>query len=636
MRLLGKVVFGGGLASAATAGWLVAAGVFATSATLVVADPVAPRAQADPDGLTGFDSCAELLDWYVQHGVSEVGPYGWDNPMIAYADMRMADGVAPASGTLEKSVSSSATGTNTQEAAVDEPDVAKTNGTLVARIVADKRLVLVDVSGPEPVVLSRTPLPKSGDDNQLLLLGDHLLVTQQTYDQQLLPPGGKSDDVVDLAYGRPRGRVETKVLDIDISVPTSPEVVSTDRFTGTLLSARQYDDTIRLVTSTSRPELDWVTPTKGISERRATRLNRAKVRATTIEDWLPSVNRNGQREALTDCDDVLHPSAYSGGETLAVTTFDIDGTAERSAVGITTAGQIAYSSADRLYVTSVAYEKVRGKGFFARRTITPAYDDTELHAFDVTGDDTSYVASGEIKGSVRDRWSIDEQDGRLRVAWTRTDRRGGTRNGVTVLAEQKGRLVPTGRVTDLGIDEDIQSVRWFDDLAVVVTFRQTDPLYTIDLSDPDRPRMIGALKIPGYSGYLHPVGDHLLLGLGMDGDEDGLNGWSQAAVFDISDPRRPVRISQASFGRDTHFAAVEDPRAFTWVDRTSTALAPLTSWADSSGRLIALHVDAGGRLTTHTLADLRQDWQARTFELPGRRVAVLDSHRVRLVRLEGR
>src|SRR5689334_17731192 len=125
MRLLSKVAFGGGLASAATAGWLVAAGVFATSATLVVADPVAPRAEAE--GLTGFDSCTELLDWYVEHGLSDVGPYGWDNPRVAYADARLADKSVPTSGPVPLSATSSgeartssSTGTNTQEAAVDE------------------------------------------------------------------------------------------------------------------------------------------------------------------------------------------------------------------------------------------------------------------------------------------------------------------------------------------------------------------------------------------------------------------------------------------------------------------------------------------------------------------------------------
>ena len=78
-----------------------------------------------------------------------------------------------------------------------------------------------------------------------------------------------------------------------------------------------------------------------------------------------------------------------------------------------------------------------------------------------------------------------------------------------------------GELRGLGVDEQIQSVRWFDDLAVVVTFRQTDPLYTIDLTDPTHPRRLGELKIPGFSAYLHPIGDDRLLGLGTDATPDG-------------------------------------------------------------------------------------------------------------------
>ena len=113
---------------------------------------------------------------------------------------------------------------------------------------------------------------------------------------------------------------------------------------------------------------------------------------------------------------------------------------------------------------------------------------THIHAFALDGDSTRYLASGAIDGSIRDRWSLDEHDGHLRVAVSWPNRCGAAReNGIVVLDEQDGRLEPVGELRGLGVDEEIQSVRWFDDLAVVVTFRQMDPLYTIDLSDPTAP-----------------------------------------------------------------------------------------------------------------------------------------------------
>ncbi len=123
---------------------------------------------------------------------------------------------------------------------------------------------------------------------------------------------------------------------------------------------------------------------------------------------------------------------------------------------------------------------------------------THIHAFALDGAGTRYVASGSIDGTIRDRWSLDEYDGHLRVAVSWPNRTGSTQdNGIVVLDEKGRSLEPVGELRGLGVDEQIESVRWFDDMAIVVTFRQMDPLYTIDLSDPARPRELGALEDPG-------------------------------------------------------------------------------------------------------------------------------------------
>ena len=248
---------------------------------------------------------------------------------------------------------------------------------------------------------------------------------------------------------------------------------------------------------------------------------------------------------------------------------------------------------------------------------------TRLHAFALDGEDTTYVGSGHVTGSVRDRWSLDEHDGRLRVAWTRTGKQGHTQNGITVLAERGGALVPTGTIDRLGLDENIQSVRWFDDLAVLVTFRQMDPLYTIDLTDQDRPREVGALKIPGYSGYLHPIGDDLLLGLGVDATEQGQSLGGQAAVFDIGDLRNPQRISRQGFGQQSSLPALDDPRGFTWLPDRRTGLTTVTSWTSDRARLVAVEVADDGALQAHDLAT-DVGWNARTLPLDDGRVALVD------------
>jgi uncharacterized secreted protein with C-terminal beta-propeller domain len=214
----------------------------------------------------------------------------------------------------------------------------------------------------------------------------------------------------------------------------------------------------------------------------------------------------------------------------------------------------------------------------------------------------------------------------LRVAWTREhwNKRGveHVRNGLTTFAERNGRLVPQGEVNDLGIGENLQSVRWFDDLAVLVTFRQMDPLYTVDLRDPAHPRTLGALKIPGYSGYLHPIGDDRLLGLGVAASTSGERLGTQAAVFDISDLTHPRQTGRVDLGTNTDLPVLSEPRVFTWLP-SGTGLTTVTDW-DGHAELVALKVGPAGGITSTTVVRDLQGWQTRTLPLPGGRVAVAD------------
>jgi uncharacterized secreted protein with C-terminal beta-propeller domain len=640
MRALTKTALGGSMVSAATVGGLIVGGVFATTATLVVTDPLAPRASAD--SLSRFDSCAQLLDWYVGHGVKEVGPYGWNGPrMYAVDDLAttatggFAVPEAATPGTASgKAVerSSSGTGTNTQEADVDEPDLAKTDGRRVVRLVDQRVVVISDVTGAEPEELGRVSLPIDAYGGELLLAGDHVLVSQAAGQWATPMP----TDVIggpEMSSSKrmvPGGG--TRVIDVDISDPSSPRIVHDDNYTGQQVSMRLYGDTVRVVTSTQRPELRWTMPRKHVSAEQATRSNRQLVRATTIEDWLPAVTDNlgsKRKTPLLDCNDIYHPAVWSGGETTAVTTYDVKTPRNRHSVGVTTDGEVVYSSTDRLYVASTKVaipDTWRGlSGPLTGRGMMPRLQNitTQLHAFALDGVKTTYVGSGHVTGTVRDRWSLDEHAGKLRVAWTRSNNNGRTRNGITILSERGGALVPTATIDGLGINENIQSVRWFDDLAVLVTFRQMDPLYTIDLTDQNHPKALGQLKIPGYSGYLHPIGRDQLLGLGVSATDQGQSLGGQAAVFDISDLTDPRRISQLGFGLESSLPAIDDPRGFTWLPESRTGLASVTSWTTDRARLVALHVTDSGRLEARDLAT-NVGWNARTLPLDDGRVALVD------------
>ena len=117
-----------------------------------------------------------------------------------------------------------------------------------------------------------------------------------------------------------------------------------------------------------------------------------------------------------------------------------------------------------------------------------------------------------------------------------------------VLRPQGDQLVEVGSLGGLGKGEQIYAVRFLGTQAYVVTFKQVDPLYVVDLAEPTAPRLAGELKIPGYSAYLHPVGDGLLLGVGQSATEDGQVQGTQLSLFDVRDPANPIQVSTLLLG----------------------------------------------------------------------------------------
>ena len=611
-----KLAFGAATV-AATASLTVAVNGLTTSQ---VTGGLLRTSTASADELTPFDDCEELRQWYVDRAVKKVGPYGFGGDYGVFYDTMARDmGGAPVGepvplagaerATTSKAVSSSDSGTNVQEAGVDEPDRAKTDGSLVVHL-RGRTLVVTDVTGDAPREVGTLALPRGLDSAELLLVGDRVLVTgTRSYGWGgPMPLDGMVDMVAPAREILPMPTDESaRLLEVSLSEPATPRVVSDRTFGGSLLSARQYGETVRLVVRTGEPTLDFVFPDRDRTRSEARAENRAIVRKSSVDDWLPSLRVDGgDREPLVDCEDVRHPATGAGFGTITVVTVPAADPADLTATAVTAEGDLVYSSTDRLYLATQASQRA-----------------TDVHAFELDGATTSYLASGRVDGIIRDRWSMDAHDGALRVAvahgrdWSPTD------NGITVLQERSGDLVEVGSVRDLGPREEIKSVRWFDDLALVVTFRQTDPLYTVDLSDPTRPRSLGELKIPGFSEYLHPVGDDRLLGLGVDASLRGEVRGGQASMFDVSDLRDPRRTATLDLGKHAMPATAYDPRAFTWLG--SRALVAVEDQWNGRGSMVEIVVGDDGSLTEG------QSWPLPRWRTGEARTLPLDAGSVALV-----
>jgi hypothetical protein len=518
--------------------------------------------------LVAFDSCEHALDELKDAVAPHVSAYGLSpdvgppvnrsdetttdsdsNGLLrAQADAPSADAEPAAPGTsAEKGASHS--GTNVHTDGVDEADVVKTDGRRLITVSGDA-LRVVDLE--RQVVTGTVELPVAATD--LLFAGDRVLV---------------------IGAGWEAERSEIALLLIDIA--GSPRILERVDVDGTYTDARLVDSTARIVTR-SNPRLSTVHPSGDRSDRAALEANRSAVDESTIDDWLPSYrDADGQSGRLVDCGDVHHADSYSATSMVNVVSVDLEGGFDvLSAVSVLGDGQTVYATADSLYVA----DDRRASG--AMRTEELDAGGTTVHKFDLTATgDPAYVASGAVDGWLLNQYALSEYDGHLRVATTIGEFRGAiapgeepdTESQVAVLAESAGELVEVGRVGGLGAGERIYSVRFIGPVGYVVTFREVDPLYTLDLRDPATPRLLGELKIPGYSAYLHPAGDHKLIGVGRDATETGQLTGAQVSLFDVADLADPRRIDMVSL--DAASTEVEvDPHAFLYWEPSGLIVIP--------------------------------------------------------------
>ena len=541
--------------------------------------------------LQPFDGCEELGDYYRRHALDLVGPFGLGGDvmaagMFASGGEESAEGAsadtAVAASAAPDPVGSSVTGTNVQEAGVDEPDLLKTNGSL-AVAVARGRLQVLDVSGGRPEWLTAHDLPQAWS-HELLLDGSRVLVLSR----------GDATAARSAAGPVPHSPTTTLTL-VDLSAPTEPTEISSVTLDGEYRSARLDDGVARVVVHAPPTGLPFVAPDAGglREEREATERNREIVRDSTAPEWLPwMVRRDGtgavvEEGPLLECAQVRRPQDFSGLATLAVLSLDLGGQLSAGGgTGVVADGETVYASRDTLYVaTSDVGPWMRT----TRPAPAPGPVTTRIHAFDLSEPDAApYLATGEVDGVLLNSYAMSEHDGVLRVATTEqpdwlADEPGASESQVVTLRRDGPDLVAVGSVGGLGVDERIYAVRFLGERGVVVTFRETDPLYVLDLSDPAQPSVEGELKITGYSAYLHPVGDDLLLGIGQEADDSGRTLGVQASLFDVADPAAPTRLDQIVYGEG--YTEVEhDAHAFTYAPDASLAVVPAELYPQPSGQ----------------------------------------------------
>jgi hypothetical protein len=466
--------------------------------------------------------------------------------------------------------------TNVQEQGVDEPDIVKTDG---SRIFAVSRgtLYALAVGGDSPQLVGSLPLGAAGDGAQLLLRGNRLIVIS-----------GRAPVAVGVGFARPVGPGiapppggmapspyyyggHTTVTEVNVHDPSTMKVTRTMTIDGTFVDARQNGASARLVIS---------------SAPRALAAAGARARPG---GWVPARSfrsfLSGRRyvRAVAACDEIRRPVQFSGLGVVTILTFDLDrGLWASDSAALMADAQIVYGSQRSLYVATQRWIDPR-----TAPERLPASQTTVIDRFDASRPDrTTFVSAGEVPGFLLNQFSLSEHRGYLRAAttsrpiwWSVASAPPASQSFVTVLANRGGVLAPVGQVSGLGVGQQIRSVRFVGDSGYVVTFRNVDPLYTIDLRSPSGPRVAGQLELQGFSAYLHPLGGGLLLGVGQASGSAASG--TQLELFDVSNPSAPTLLARTALGFGSSSEVSFDHHAFLYCPPTSLAVLPVQIYAVS-------------------------------------------------------
>ncbi|MCI4063338.1 beta-propeller domain-containing protein [Micromonospora sp. R77] len=563
------------MTASATTGTLLALSLLAGSGvTLGAAVPEA----ASPTGtvrLVSYDSCAEALAGLRAAAAASVGPWGHGGGWRTFGGEGPAP-AGPAPGGIAARPADVAGGaaehsrTNSHEPGADEPDLVKTDGRRIVTVTGGVLRVV------DPATRRQTGRLDLVDgqpgrwwpEANLLLHGDRALV--------LLRPGAPEAGPDQAGPVRRADRPDgPRLLLVDLTGP--PTVVGTYRIRGSLLDARQTGATARVVVR-SQPRFSFPYDERRDKTAR-TAANRAVIAKAGLDAWLPGYEWTdgvGTRHAgRVGCDRLSRPATGTGTALLTVLSFDLatGSLGDGDPVSVAADADTVYGTAGSLYLAGQTNPGWPTGRVGLRR---PGPERTEIYQFDATGPGhPRYLAAGSVPGTLVNQYALSEWQGHLRVATTRTDgAAGATESAVHVLVRRGDRLAGTGRVDGLGRGERITSVRFLGGTGYVVTFRRTDPLHVLDLTDPTTPRLTGELKITGWSAYLHPVPGERLLGIGQEADELGRAQGLQLSLFDVHDPAHPTVLARHHQPYDTS-AAEFDPHAFLFEPTTGLVALPV-------------------------------------------------------------
>ena len=487
-----------------------------------------------------------MLPFSIFYNVSHI--YHYENQ---WGDIQtVEDATYGESSTIDSISSKDYSETNIQVQGVDEADIVKTDGDYIYSL-SENNVIITNVKDPANIKVESKINEKIPED--LILYKDKLVI-------------------ISADNGRDYGDSNTIVSIYDISDKANPKKVKSFELYEPYFTTRCIDNKLYVFSSGYLRVKDDKVVRNYKEDNKTKELSLDKIKY--LKDSYSNIQTLIAEVDLNNLDKNINLNSY------LIDIFN------------------AYISEDSIYLLDENYnqdETVRPYDIFGPKGIFVAFEDvdfsydetTTIYKFNINKNKgVSYSAKTDIDGRTINQYSMDEKDGNLRIALETTD---GTR--IAILDDKLNLLGETEKVAE---DEEMRSSRFVGDKAYLVTYETTDPLFVVDLSDVKDPKVLGELKIPGYSTYLHPYDDTHLIGIGVETEEkisrdefgEVISSWSvvtgmKMCLFDVSDVNNPKQLSQTTIGDSRTVSAVlTNPKALLFSKEKELIAIPVNNYKD--------------------------------------------------------
>lgn len=450
--------------------------------------------------------------------------------------------------------------TNVQVQGVDEADIVKTDGKYIYNFSGNKLIITdaypVEASG----ILSKTEL-KDIMPLEMFVSGNKLLLFGNEYENYSGEGVSGSGIAREMCYGCYWGSSNVIARLYNIADRSNPVLEKEFSFEGSYLTSRLIGEKAYFVIN-SWPSYRECDESK--------------------EDCIiPLMKEDGVEKKIAEPTEIGYLLPMPAESFVTIASMDLEN-AEMQKETIAGSAESVFASQGNIYLAATAWlqaETATAEGTVVKQIeeiILPSTEKTVINKFGLDNGKIGFVGQGQVPGHILNQFSMDEFEGNFRIAtsigW----------NGSNSLFVLDGEMKTIGMLEDLAPGESIYSARFIGKKAYLVTFKKVDPLFVIDLSEPTAPKVLGKLKIPGYSDYLHPIDETHIIGIGKETIESAYGdfAWYQGmklAIFDVSDVANPIEMHKIIIGdRGTDSYALHDHKAFLFDKEKELLVLPIT------------------------------------------------------------